>query len=327
MSEKKNQVSPAHKSFKNNDLTQKNVSLVPPQSQGELFHIEKQIEIDGVEMGVLDNGLPYLTESGLARMCGIDRKVLNRLASGWDDERLKPRGKTIAQLLDQAGHREGSLFLKSELNGVVINAYTEPVCLAILEYYAFVADEKRAEAQRAFRSLAKVTFRSFVYAAVGYSPELAMLDNWRHFHDRVDLNMNSVPPGHFSVFQEVAGLIVTMIRASMTISDKVIPDLSVGKTWASYWVEHNLNQKFGDRVRYDHNYPEYYPQSQSNPQEAWAYPNSCLAVFREWFQQEYRQEKFPKYIKNQTAQGKIPAAIASKAIAAVVGQALPPPSA
>lgn len=327
MSTQKNEFSPGQKSFQNNDIASKNAVLVPAKTQGELFHVEKQIELDGVEMGVLDNGLPYLSESGLARMCGIDRKVLNRLAIGWEEERLKPRGKAVDQLLEQAGYSEGSLYLKSELNGVVINAYTEPVCLAILEYYAFVADEKRPEAQRAFRSLAKITFRSFVYSAVGYSPERAALDNWRHFHDRVDLNLNSVPLGYFSVFEQVAGLIVTMIRASMTISDKVIPDLSVGKVWSAYWVDNELEQTFGPRVRYDHNYPDYYPQAQSNPQEAWAYPDACLAVFREWFQQQYRLEKFPKYIKNQTAQGKIPSTVGAKAIAAVTGSALPPPTA
>jgi hypothetical protein len=66
----------------NKDLEVKNGFSVPPPlySQGNLFHVEKQVEIDGIEMGVLENGVPYLTESGLARMSGIDRKVLNRLA-------------------------------------------------------------------------------------------------------------------------------------------------------------------------------------------------------------------------------------------------------
>jgi hypothetical protein len=36
-----------------------------PKPQIELFRVEKQATIDGVEMGVLENGVPYLTESGL----------------------------------------------------------------------------------------------------------------------------------------------------------------------------------------------------------------------------------------------------------------------
>ena len=76
-------------------IDEKDTNLVPPplQVQTELFVVERQIEIDGVEMGVLENGLPFLTESGLARMCGIDRKVLNRLAANWLVERHKPRGE------------------------------------------------------------------------------------------------------------------------------------------------------------------------------------------------------------------------------------------
>ena len=73
--------SPGSISNKNKGLTVNHSDLGPPPLQVELFHVEKQIEIDGVEMGVLENGIPYLTESGLARMCGIDRKVLNRLGS------------------------------------------------------------------------------------------------------------------------------------------------------------------------------------------------------------------------------------------------------
>ena len=90
--------------------------------------IEIQKDINGIEMGVLENGIPYLTESGLARMCGIDRKVLNRLAINWPDEQTKPRGKQISQLLAQLEYAESTLYLKSEHKGVEVNAYTEPVC-------------------------------------------------------------------------------------------------------------------------------------------------------------------------------------------------------
>jgi len=205
------------------------------KAQHALFKVEAQAEIDGIEMGVLDTGIPYLTESGLARMCGIDRKVLNRLAINWDDEQIKPRGRQISQLLEQGGYREETLFLKSEHKGSEVNAYTEPVCLALLEYYAFFVDEPRPEAVRAFRALARLTFRKFVYDAVGYSPEQKVLDSWRHFHDRIDMTATTVPSGYFSVFKEIASMIVPMIRAGVMISDKVVPDISVGKAWSKYW--------------------------------------------------------------------------------------------
>src|SRR5258708_34615396 len=97
---------PTPKYLKVEDINRKVIELVTPAIQRDLFHVEKQIEHQGVEMGVLENGVPYLSESGLARMCGIDRKVLNRLAIGWDEEKNKPRGQQIAALLEKADYRE-----------------------------------------------------------------------------------------------------------------------------------------------------------------------------------------------------------------------------
>lgn len=196
-SDRKAHARPTLKPLQDKGLESKTAILVPAQQT--LFHVEKQVDINGVEMGVLENGIPYLTEAGLARMCGIDRKVLNRLASGWEEERFKPRGKQIQQLLEMNAFAEPTLFLKSELKGSPINAYTEPVCLALLEYYAFIVEEPRAEAVNAFRVLARTTFRAFIYQAVGYSPEQRALDSWKHFHDRVDITSDAVPDGFFSV--------------------------------------------------------------------------------------------------------------------------------
>ena len=308
-----------------NDLSNKTGVLVPPPAQGDLFHVEKQTVIDGVEMGVLENGIPYLTESGLARMCGIDRKVLNRLASGWTEEQTKPRGKAIKQLLEQLGYHEPTLFLKSEHKGSEINAYTEPVCLAVLEYYAFMADERRDEATHAFRVLARTTFRTYIYTAVGYSPEQRVLDSWKHFHDRVDMTMDAVPIGYFSVFREIAAMIVPMIRSGILISDKVVPDISVGKAWSAHWTENNLDPKYGARIKYDHEYPDYYPQAKSNPQPSYAYPDAALGEFRVWLRQHYIANKFPTYLLGQTKKGSIERGIANKALESFGGKALPGP--
>lgn len=319
--------SPAPKVKENDKLTVKPSQLVPPQivTQGELFHVEKQVERDGIEMGVLENGVPYLSESGLARMCGVDRKVLNRLAINWTDEKTKERGMAINQMLEKSGYFEDELYLKSELNGSPINAYTEPVCLAILEYYAFVAKEKRDEAINAFRTLARTTFRLFIYQATGYSPDQKVLDSWKHFHDRVDMILDSVPLGYFSVFREIASMIVPMIRAGIMISDRVVPDISVGKAWSAYWTDNNLASTHGERTKYDHEYPLYYPQSKSNPQPAYAYPDSALGEFRGWLRQNYITSKFPNYLINQAKQGKIPAPVANKAIETFYGKSLPAP--
>lgn len=299
-----------------------NMSGLGPH-QAELFHVEKQIEHEGVEMGVLDNGVPYLSESGLARMCGIDRKVLNRLAVNWKEERTKPRGTQIAGILAQAGFVEDNLFLKSEMGGKEINAYTEPVCLALLEYYAYVSEDPRPEATRAFRSLARVTFRSFVYDAVGYAPKQSLIDSWQHFHDRIDATLDAVPNGYFSVFREIASIIVPMIRAGIIINDKMVPDISVGLAWAAFWKENNLGEAFGDRVKFLSSYPDYYPQAASNPQEANAYPDGALGVFRAWLRDNYLANKFPKYLLGKTKDGTVEKHVATAAIGALAPRQLP----
>ena len=295
-------------------------------AQTQLFHIEKQVEYDGIEMGVLENGIPYLSEVGVSRMCGVDRKVINRLAINWKEEKAKERGSAINELLTQANYTEDSLYIKSELKGTIVNAYTEPVCLALLEYYAFVAKERREEAINAFRKLAKLSFRKFIYDAVGYHPNHAILDSWKHFHDRIDMTLDAVPPGFFSVFREIASMIVPMIRSGVFISDKVVPDISVGIHWSKHWDEEKLNQKFGDRIKYSHSYPEYYPQSKSNPQPAFAYPDASLGYFRAWLKQNYITTKFPKYLINQVKEGKLAIETASKASESLTSVALPVPA-
>ncbi len=302
-------------------LKPKKQNLPAPISiQTEIFHVEKQIEFEGIEMGVLENGIPYLSESGLARMCGIDRKTLYELSTNWAELKLKPRGKAINQLLEQANYFEPNLFLKSDNTGTQVNAYIEPVCMALLEYYAFISNDRKQQATDAFRILAKRQFRNFVYDAVGYSPDQKILDSWRHFHDRVDMTMDAVPPGFFSVFREIASMIVPMIRSGIMISDKVVPDISVGRYWSDYWKENNLDKEFGKRIKYNHDYPIYYPQAKSNPQPSYAYPDSSLGIFRAWLRQNYIVNNFPKYLIGQTKQKKLDPVIASKAIESFSGK-------
>lgn len=302
------------KSIKNKQLSPASPVLGTEQDQIPLFHIEKQVEINEIEMGVLENGVPYLTGRGLERMCGIGHGPLHRLYSNWQDEKNKPRGRKINELLQENDYYEETLYLRAEENGREILVFTEPVCISFLEYYALYADETREQAKNAYRTLAKTKFREFVYEAVGYSPSQDNLDSWKHFHDRVDMTLDAVPLGYFSVFREIAQMIVPMIRSGIMISDKVVPDISVGLSWAKYWKDSSLGDKYGDRIKYEHRYPLYYPQSQSNPQPAYAYPDSALAEFRSWLRLNYITNKFPKYLLGQTKKGNIDQRIANQAI-------------
>lgn len=106
-----------------------------------------------------------------------------------------------------------------------------------------------------------------------------------------------MPPRDISIlFSETTGLAVDLINANLTVNDKTLPDISVGIAWGKFWTGNQLGQRFGERVRYEHNFPDYYPQSASNPQTPWAYPDEALSSFRRWFRSQYLTTKFPKYI-------------------------------
>ncbi len=268
----------------------------------------------GIEMGVLENGIPYLSQRGLVKMIGVPRTTFQAFSDNWHSNKNKHSGIIISKLLKDKGHIEENLFIPINTNGKSTYAYTEPVCMALLEYYAFETDKPKQEAINSFRVLSRAGFRKFVYSYTGYSPEQNNLDSWRHFHDRVDMTTNNVPIGYFSVFIEIAQMIVPMIRSGVIITDKVVPDISVGLAWAKYW---NTNNMGNDRIKYEHNYPEYYRQSLSNPQEAWAYPDNKLSQFRQWFRDEYIESKFPKYLLMQAKKGSIDSDTATKLLGAV----------
>lgn len=279
-----------------NELTQSELPLeLPSASFGE---------IDGIQMGVLNDTTPYLTERGLARLCGVNPKTISDLANNWHDETFKPRGRKIKQLLTQQNFTSDRIVIKTEQNGQKISAYPDTVCMAILEYYAFDSDNTDAQiAQRNFRLLARQTLRAFIYEAVGFSPQALKLDSWRHYHGRILLN--KLPAGYFSVFREIADIVISAIESGLIIDTHTVPDISVGQMWAKHWASAGLEQTHGERKKFPHEYPDYFPQSAAKT-EANIYPLSSLGEFRIWLENTYLPQKFPAYLQKKISQGLIP---------------------
>jgi hypothetical protein len=133
-----------------------------------------------------------------------------------------------------------------------------------------------------------------------------------------------VPDGFFSVFKELADLTVTLIRANANLGSEFIPDISVGIHWGKHWTTNNLDAVYGSRQRYDHSYPNYFPQSASNPQPAYCYPDEALAEFRDWIKKEYLANKMPTYLLGKVKQGQIAASAATLAIEAIAPKKIAP---
>jgi hypothetical protein len=281
------------------------ISKIPPaydRQQIKLFPVT-EVEVDGIQMGVLSDGTPYLTGRGLARMCGIHNKVLFDLAADWEVERLKPRGVRIQELLLAQGFSGDSLFIWAQGKTGNTHAYTDAVCMALLEYYAFDAVQGNNEtALKNYRLLARSSFRAFIYNRCGYDPDKHIPDSWKNFHERVLLN-DQVPIGYFSVFREIADLVVNMIQKGCPIDDHTVPDISVGTMWAQYWNENGFDEIYGSRIKHPHFYPDWFPQSRVNPVDAWIYPAEALGQFRIWIYTHYVPDNFPKYLETKVRKG------------------------
>lgn len=260
--------------------------------------IEVERTIGGVEMGVLQNGIPYLTQTGLSEVAGVARSTVFEVTQEWEAAMksgvFSPRSRIgfFHDYLSKNGYAEPHLYIEIIRNGSPYYAYPDIVCMAFLEYFAFEAQRTNAKAVENYRNFARYGFQEFVYKALGYTPP----DRWKYHHDRISLLQGSAPDNYFIIFNEVSGMIVDLINADLTVNDKTIPDISVGRCWSDHWTKGKLDDVYGARIKYEHHYPSYYPQSASNPQPAWAYPNEALAEFRRWFRHDYLTTRFPRYI-------------------------------
>ena len=299
------------------------VGLVTTPSQLAFdLEIAVEAEIDGVGMGVLGDGTPFLTLRGLARMCGIDHTTLVKLTNDWGQAPPRGREQKIRDLIKAQGFDDTVFFHAVRKNGTIHHAIPAHVCMAALEYYAFEAPATNAHAVHSYRTLAKKGFTDFVYAQVGYNPDGKVSLAWQQFHDRVSLVANAVPTGYFSIYQEIAGMIVPMINAGIDVGPHIVPDISVGQRWAKHWKGESLEVVYGERKQYLHEYPVYFPQALSNPQTPYCYPDEALGEFRKWFRKTYLGDHLQDYLQSQAKLGKIKPAIATKAIEAFKPKAI-----
>jgi hypothetical protein len=285
--------------------------------QGVLdLQIEKAIEVDGVGMGVLSDGTAFLNGRGLARLCGIDSSRISEMSADWDNIIL-PLTVKVKDILKSRGITLDHPYIEIKQRSGFFHAFPDFLCLAVLEYYAFDAPTTRDEAKKNYRLLAGKALHDFIYTQVGYDPNNYVPEVWRQFHDRVSLTYNSLPAGYFGVFKEIADMIVTLGQAGLSIDSSFVPDISVGLHWGKYWAAENLDEKYGERVKWDHNYPEYFAQAPSNPQPAWCYPEMSLGEFRKWLRENYIQGgKFAAYVNTKIQQKVLPASFAQLMITA-----------
>lgn len=296
-------------------------------SQGNLdLRPVVEVEVDGITMGVLSDGTPYLSLYGLAKLCGIDEAPLRVFTTNWLTEKSKPRGAKINTYLTRNGHANlDKLFTRTtNKQGTETHAYPDYVCMAILRYYAFdAANFDNKIAQDNFATLAEYTLRRMIYERSGYTPNQEVINSsWDVFKQRIMSN-DDIPIGFFSVFREMADLTVRLINNEFKLDPFSIPDISVGQRWAAYWKSNKLSDSHGDRMLYPHNYPENFPQSKGTQKEAYIYPSSALGIFRDWLNTTYVNDHLATYLSNKVKSKAIPAKLAEQVLIAVRKPELP----
>ena len=281
------------------------------------FQLKKaDLKIDRLGMGILSDGSPFLTQRGLAALCGVENAHIGTISSQWNDPVEKPRIRKIRDILSNCGKALTHAHVEHKAAGRVIFAYREEFCLAVLEYYAFEAGQfVQNEALKHYRLLAGAGLKKLVYDALGVNPAENFDRRWQPYLDRVSLSHCALPQGYFSIFREIADMVVTLGENGVYMDGKILPDISVGKSWASHWRAGSLHAVYGERIAYEHSYPDYFPQSISNPQHPWCYPEEALPEFRRWFRQSYISGgKFRNYMESQVKSSKIDSSIAVQAI-------------
>ena len=289
--------------------------------------IDKEIEINGIGMGVMSDGTPYLNRGGLARLCGVAPKQITAISQEWGSS--KPRNRKFVSLIESLGKPvPKSAYVSLEYQSSTHHCFPDIVCLAVLEYYAFDAAKPTDSARTNYRLLAGSKLSELIYKQVGYDPSGVNSARFEKWHERLALNYQSAPEGYFSIFNESSSIFYEVIMAGIPVDEKTVMDISIGRLWSSYWESKGLDNTFSRRRKYPHRFPDTHPQSHSNPQDAWCYPVEALGEFKKWLISSYVLEgKLRNYINRKLSELPVLQSMAKLAITKIEDKArgLPAP--
>lgn len=297
---KESQSAPSDDSI-NKDLKVKRAPQSASSNQRELnLGISKAETIDGIEMGVLSDGTPFLTQNSLAEICGVARSSIQNITNEWSNQDSTAVQK-IKSILNSNNYVYDQPYIKVKYQGQDIYAYSDIICSTFMQYYAFEAGRYCTEkSKQNFIKLATLSLRQLIYQALDYKQSDTVPAKWQHYHERLSLVHDSAPKGYFGIFKEIADLVLHLGQNGLYIDSNFVPDISIGITWSNYWQSKNLAEKYGERLDYPHNYPKSFAQSKSNPQHPFCYPEEALGVFRKWVREQYiGKGKMKKYLESK----------------------------
>lgn len=119
-----------------------------------------QAEVDGIEFYVsLDGTQSGMSESGLARLCGVDRSSVHNLLQ------KAAADKKVPEILKPILGKDFYLPTDADKNAQVISA---DICALVIEYYAFESKASNNTAKFSFRKFASKGISSWIKEVTGY---------------------------------------------------------------------------------------------------------------------------------------------------------------
>jgi hypothetical protein len=134
--------------------------------KGWLLMSIKRVVLNAIEFfTILATGESGMSESGLARICKVNHKAIQRIL-----RKLPLATSKLSECLEPFRGKPFELRLRGENNERIIRS---DVCAAIIEYYAFESRRKPAEALFAYRKFAKMGIEAWIQSITGWTPAIA----------------------------------------------------------------------------------------------------------------------------------------------------------
>ena len=128
---------------------------------------------DGVEFfTVTETGESGMSQSGLARLCGVSRQAVDKLIESVSTSKcpefLEPLQGNVLTLATSVNQFKNATILKDE------------VCATLLEWYGFESQRTNDAAKYSYRKFAKLGIRSWIQGITGWQPqERKALTQWQ----------------------------------------------------------------------------------------------------------------------------------------------------
>lgn len=250
-----------------------------------------------IEVGLLRDGTPFLSGRGLAKACGISNSTLVSWGEVAPQVGAKYRAGKLANLLATYHYNGDRLFfrLPSEVKfggKVNVSAYPYQVCMAFLDYYAFVANKEVA--RNSLRILSEQQLPNFICNAIAQQPTSPPPET--HQTESDCPLRGKVPSNYFGVFQITSRGELGTAQNRLAFDRPIANPRNIEKAWSQYWHIHRLWERHGKRVPYLRKSLDCSPQLTADGYlKTYLYPASALGDFKRWFCLNYIPDRFPSY--------------------------------